>query len=217
MIAVEGDTYLMGIPDLYAYSKIPYNEKPQHEEIVGDFYIGQTEVSQELWTAVMSNTAGEFQGAKLPVEQVSYNDCVAFIAQLNKKTGRSFRLPTEQEWEFAAKGGKKSLLKEQTTYACGYHSLDDTAWYSENSGNKTHAVGTKYGNELDIRDMGGNVWEWTSSHYNFDYEAPRNPYYYVVRGGCWDSFASSCRVTKRAEQKPDYRSNTTGFRLAMDI
>ncbi len=217
MVAVEGDTYLMGIPSLYAYSHLPYNEKPQHEETVGDFYIGQTEVTQALWKAVMSNSMGEFKGDKQPVEQVSYNHCMTFIAQLNKMTGKKFRLPTEEEWEYAAKGGKKSHKKENTTYACGQYSLDWTAWYVDNSGNMPHEVGTtKYGNELNLRDMSGNVWEWTSSHASENYEAPRDHNYYTVRGGSWKSFASSCRVTTRMGKKPDYLANDLGFRLALD-
>ena len=153
MIPVEGGTFTMG-----ATSEMtePFDwEKPTHQVTLSSYYIGETEVTQALWKAVMGSNPSHFKGDNLPVEYVSWDDCQTFIRKLNALTGKRFRLPTEAEWEFAARGGNKS---------CGYQysggdELSEVAWFVGNSGDRTHAVGTKIANELSIYDMSGNVCE----------------------------------------------------------
>jgi hypothetical protein len=145
MIEVEGGTFQMGSDDADAYD----DEKPVHSETVSTFRIGKTEVTQALWTAVMGSNPSWFQGDELPVERVSWNDCKTFISKLNSLTGENFRLPTEAEWEYAARGGNKSRGYKYS----GSNSLGEVAWYRDNSGSKTHSVASKSPNELGIYDM----------------------------------------------------------------
>jgi formylglycine-generating enzyme required for sulfatase activity len=153
-----------------------------------------------------------------PVERVSWNDVQVFIDSLNKKTGKKYRLPTEAEWEYAARGGNKS---SGYIYAGG-NDIDNVAWYCENSDSKTQPVGTKKPNELGIYDMSGNVWEWTSNWYG-DYTSgaktnptePTSGSYRVYRGGSWGSVASDSRVSFRYGSDPDYGSYYMGFRLVL--
>ena len=136
------------------------------------YYIGQTEVTQALWEAVMENNPSHFKGLRKPVESVSWNDCQEFISKLNSLTGKRFRLPTEAEWEFAARGGNNSRGYKYG----GGSNLDDVAWYKENSGSRTHDVGTKLANELGLYDMNGNVLEWCSDWYgSYDNSSQTNP------------------------------------------
>ena len=218
MIAVEGGTFLMGSPesDTEAYD----DEKPQHEVTLSNYYIGETEVTQELWETVMGSNPSKFKGPKLPVENVSWKDCQAFIGKLNAQTGKTFRLPTEAEWEYAARGGKKS---KGYTYS-GSNTIDDVAWYVDNSGATTHEVGKKRANELGIYDMSGNVWEWCQDWYGETYyekssttdpQGPASGTYRVLRGGSWTSFARYCRVASRGRVSPGYRDCDLGFRLAL--
>ena len=218
MIAVEGGTFQMGSPesDAEAFG----DEKPQHEVTLSNYYIGETEVTQELWKAVMGSNPSYFVGANLPVENVSWDDCQEFIGKLNEKTGMKFRLPTEAEWEYAARGGKKS---KGYTYS-GSNTIDDVAWYSDNSGKTTHEVGTKQANELGIYDMSGNVWEWCQDWYGETYYenspsidplGPDSGSNRVERGGSWWSFARSCRVAYRGRCLPGDRYDNLGFRLAL--
>ncbi|MBQ7180359.1 MAG: SUMF1/EgtB/PvdO family nonheme iron enzyme [Bacteroidaceae bacterium] len=221
MIAVEGGTFQMG-----SNSGSDNDEKPVHEVRLNSFSIGQTEVTQDLWKAVMGTNPSNFKGNKKPVEKVSWNDCQTFIQKLNQLTGKQFRLPTEAEWEFAARGGTQS---KGYTYS-GSNSLSDVAWYVVNSFEKgedspdygTHVVGTKSPNELDIYDMTGNVSEWCQDWYGSDYYAssvvnnPQGPSSgdsHVIRGGSWRKVASGCHVSRR-----DYgytgSDDYLGFRLA---
>ena len=218
MIAVEGGTFQMGSPESDA--EADDDEKPQHEVTLSNYYIGETEVTQELWEAVMGSNPSKFKGSKLPVEQVSWDYCQAFINKLNEKTGKTFRLPTEAEWEYAARGGKKS---KGYTYS-GSNTLDDVAWYSDNSGKTTHEVGTKQANELGIYDMSGNVWEWCQDWYGETYYenspstdplGPDSDSYRVLRGGSWWDDARDCRVANRGRNLPSYRYSLIGFRLAL--
>ena len=218
MIAVEGGTFLMGSPE--SDTEANDNEKPQHEVTLSNYYIGETEVTQELWEAVMGSNPSYFVGANLPVEKVSWNDCQEFIGKLNAQTGKTFRLPTEAEWEYAARGGKKS---KGYTYS-GSNTIDDVAWYVDNSGATTHEVGKKRANELGIYDMSGNVWEWCQDWYGKTYYenspstdplGPDSGSNRVGRGGSWWSFAGYCRVANRSWGSPGNRDGLLGFRLAL--
>ena len=218
MIAVEGGTFLMGSPESDA--EADDDEKPQYEVTLSNYYIGETEVTQELWETVMSSNPSEFKGPKLPVENVSWDECQEFILKLNEKTGMTFRLPTEAEWEYAARGGKKS---KGYTYS-GSNTIDDVAWYFDNSGATTHEVGKKRANELGIYDMSGNVWEWCQDRYGETYYEnspstdPLGPdlgSIRVDRGGSVWNVARNCRVAFRFWDSPGDRSNFLGFRLAL--
>ena len=132
------------------------DEKPAHQVTLSDYYIGETEVTQALWKAVMGTNPSNFKGDSNPVEKVSWNDCQEFIRKLNSLTGRTFRLPTEAEWECAARGGNQSKGYKYS----GSNKIKDVAWYDGNSKDKTHAVKTKPSNELGLYDMSGNVNEW---------------------------------------------------------
>ena len=166
-----------------------------------DYYIGQTEVTQGLWKKVMGYNNSIHQGEYLPVEKVSWEECQTFIQKLNEMTDLHFRLPTESEWEFAARGGKNS---RGYTYA-GSNSIDSVAWYQSNSQEQTHTIATLMPNELGIYDMSGNVWEWCEDHY--DASAQR-----VVRGGSFYDAVSVCRISSRSGRNADYRSYI-GLRL----
>ena len=155
-----------------------------------------------------SNFTGE---ANLPVEQVSWTDCNTFITKLNELIGKNFRLPTEAEWEYAARGGNKS---QGYTYS-GSNTLDDVAWYGNNSDTKTHPVAQKQPNELGIYDMSGNVWEWTSDKYSTDYSSERTSSNRVDRGAGWSSPAPSLRVAYRGDYNESTGHTSLGLRLAL--
>ena len=159
MIPVEGGTFTRGATS--EMTEPSDWEKPTHQVTLSSYYIGETEVTQALWKAVMGSNPSWFKGDDLPVEKVSWDDCQTFISKLNALTGKNFRLPTEAEWEFAARGGNQS----RHTQFSGSSRIDDVAWYDGNSGDKTHPVKTKQPNELGIYDMTGNVWEWCQDWY----------------------------------------------------
>ena len=212
MMPVEGGTFKMG--NEYGED----DEMPVHEVKLNSFSIGQTEVTQELWEAVMGNNPSRYKGAKLPVENVSWNDCQEFIRKLNGLTGRHFRLPTEAEWEFAARGGVKSRGYK---YAGG-NEIESVAWYNVNSNEQTHSVGQKSPNELGLYDMSGNVWEWCGDWYDiynsFSQTNPKRPLSgsrRVNRGGGWDGDDKECRMSHRGFINPGLRFNNLGLRLAL--
>ncbi len=211
MIAVQGGTYTMGATseqDSDAWD----HEKPAHKETVSDFMIGETPVTQELWQAVMGNNPSYFTGdLQRPVEQVSWDDCQEFIRKLNQLTGQNFRLPSEAEWEYAARGGNRS---NGYKYA-GSNSVGTVAWYYDNSGSTTHKVKTKQPNELGIYDMSGNVCEWCQDKWCGNYNSPRNSGYRVLRGGGWAYGARGVRVSDRNFCDPDHGDDTIGLRLAL--
>ena len=156
MILVEGGRFMMGDEvenDIDCYE----DEAPIHRVTLADFYIGKLEVTQELWRAVMHYNPSHFRGYKNPVENISWEDCQLFINRLNKLLGQNFRLPTEAEWEYAARGGKYSKGYKYS----GSNNIDDVAWYEANTTEIKHhcRAGTKQPNELGIYDMSGNVWE----------------------------------------------------------
>lgn len=216
MIPVAGGTFTMG-----ATSEMEFpdsDEKPTHQVTVSGFSIGQTEVTQSLWEAVMDNNPSYFKGDNRPVENVSWNDCKSFISKLNSLTGKNFRLPTEAEWEFAARGGNNS---NHTQYS-GSSKIGYVAWYYGNSGNQTHPVAQKQANELGIYDMSGNVCEWCSDWYgNYSSSSQTNPTgafngpYLVYRGGSWSSSARYCRSSNRLNYIAGYRNRNLGLRLCL--
>lgn len=216
MVYVQGGTFTMGATSEQGSDAYDW-EKPTHRVTLSNYYIGQTEVTQALWQAVMGNNPSHFRGANKPVESVSYNDCKAFISKLNSLTGQNFRLPTEAEWEFAARGGNRSRGYK---YA-GSDNLSTVAWYDGNSGYATHPVAQKSPNELGLYDMSGNVWEWCNDWYG-DYSSnaqtnPQGPYsgsYRVLRGGSY-ILARYCRVSYRIYITPSCSSSGLGLRLAL--
>lgn len=208
MIAVEGGSFMMGAtPEQGEDAR--ENEKPAHKVTVDDFLIGETEVTQELWFAVMGNNPSKYKDntGNYPVESVSWKDVQTFIQKLNGITGQQFRLPFEAEWEYAARGGKKSTDKK---YA-GSNNIDEVAWYKDNAEGKTHAVATKKANELGIFDMSGNVFEvvqdLTSTYPNMMYTA---------KGGAITNPATAYpRVSSRCSFETKTSANSIGFRLAL--
>jgi len=195
------------------------DEKPVHTVCVDGFHVGKYEVTQGQWREVMGNNPSRFSscGDNCPVESVSWNDARGFIGRLNAKTGMNYRLPTEAEWEYAARSGGK-----REKYAGG-DNIDSVAWYDGNSGRRTHPVGTKLPNGLGLYDMSGNVLEWCSDWYGASYygSSPRNNpkgpssgSVRVVRGGCWSGDRQDARAAYRERNTPNYRYSILGFRLA---
>lgn len=227
MKRVEGGTFWMGAnnggwfknnevqnfdPDALS------NERPVHETKLDGFYLGETPVTQVLWEAVMGKNPSYFKGDDLPVENVSWNDCQEFIVRLNFITAKNFRLPTEAEWEFAARGGVRG---KGCKYA-GSDCIENVAWYNYFKEGKPHVVKQKQPNELGLYDMSGDVWEWCQDKYG-DYDGsyqsnpqgPTNGAFCVLRGGCWNDSARYCRVSSRYYLTPDDRYRCYGFRLAL--
>ena len=219
MVFVQGGGFTMGCTSEQGNDCYD-DEKPSHRVNLSDFYIGKHEVTQQLWRAVMGENPSSFKGDNLPVENVSWNDCQTFISRLNSLTGMQFRLPTEAQWEYAARGGNQSKGFKYS----GSHDPFDVAWYADNSGSRTHPVGTKAPNELGIHDMSGNVWEWCRDWYGANYygsspvESPTGPSSgsnRVFRGGGWYNAARSCRVSCRGNYAPEHRDNGIGLRLVV--
>ncbi len=209
MIPVQGGTYQMGASA--DDDEANDDEKPRHIETVGNFMIGETPVTQALWQAVMGSNPSYFTGdMQRPVETVSWDDCQTFIRKLNQLTGENFRLPTEAEWEYAARGGNKSRGYKYS----GSNNADDVAWYYNNSDETTHRVKTKQPNELGIYDMSGNVLEWCQDEWCDDYYSPRNSGDRVLRGGSWVINAGGVRVSNRGGSSPGCRFSNRGLRLA---
>ena len=220
MIKVKGGTFSMGATSEQeddAYD----DEEPVHSVTLSDYYMGETEVTQELWEAVMGSNPSRFTGNnQRPVENVSWDYCQEFIEKLNSLTGKKFRLPTEAEWEYAARGGEYS--KDYAYQYSGSNNADEVAWYDSNSGSKTHSVKAKKANELGLYDMSGNVWEWCNDLFG-DYKSysQTNPtgsskgWERVVRGGSWYNFVRYARVSARKGNTPGTRNDNYGLRLAL--
>ena len=232
MVTVKGGKFTMGATDEQG-DDINDKEKPSHQVTVSTFSIGQTEVTQALWLAVMGTNPSYFTSAhgytddlQRPVEGVSWYDCRIFTSRLNWLTGKQFRLPTEAEWEYAARGGS---LSQSYLYA-GRNDLNEIAWFSDNipshtsetAGYGTQPVAAKLPNELGLYDMSGNVWEWCFDRFGpYGKKSQKNPIgpksgaSRVNRGGSWLESAGSCRVSGRYDCVPAYMSNDLGLRLAL--
>ena len=219
MIKVEGGTFQMGATSEQGDNAYD-DEYPVHSVTLSDYYIGETEVTQELWQAVMGSKPSKFKGSQRPVERVSWKDCQEFITRLNQLTGKNFRLPTEAEWEYAARGGNNS----QGYKYSGSNTIGNVAWYDDNSNSRTHDVKTKTPNELGIYDMSGNVREWCQDWYNSNYYSnspqtnptgPSTGSHRVYRGGGWYYGAEDCRVSFRRSYDPDFGSSSLGLRLCL--
>ena len=224
MKRVEGGSFWIGAQSTNSsgqnYDSEAYdNESPVHSVTLSTFYMGETEVTQELWQAVMGSNPSYFSGTNLPVEEESWNMIVnQFLPALNAATGQNFRLPTEAEWEYAARGGNQG---HGYKYA-GSNTIGNVAWYDGNSNSQTHPVATKSPNELGLYDMSGNVWEWCSDWYgNYSSGSQTNPQgpssgsYRVLRGGSWYNGAGRCRVSARGSHDPGNTYSNGGFRLAL--
>lgn len=221
MVYVEGGTFIMGATSEQG-ADVSDDEKPAHRVTLSSFYIGKYEVTQEEWETVMENNPSKFKGKKRPVECVSWDDCRLFIKELNVMTGMKFRLPTEAEWEFAARGG---IYSKGYKYA-GSNSIDKVAWYGDNCNEKNQIVGTKAPNELGLYDMSGNVYEYCQDVYQKDFYSispqnnPKGPsigYGIVMRGGCvgFHGYPMKLfRVSNRMSTNPDIRIACQGLRLA---
>jgi formylglycine-generating enzyme required for sulfatase activity len=218
MVYVEGGTFTMGATPEQGRDA-NRDEKPAHQVTVSSFSIGKYEVTQEEeWEAVMDNNPSHFKGTKRPVEKVSWTECQKFINKLNSMTNKHFRLPTEAEWEYASRGGNRSIGYKYS----GSDNLDCVAWYDSNSGRTTHDVGQKSPNEIGLYDMSGNVWEWCSDWYEvYDSEAQSNPAgpssgsLRVVRGGSWYNSARLSRMSTRYSNSPGNSYCDLGLRLAL--
>lgn len=214
-VPVDGGCFEMGCGSWSGDCE--HDEKPVHEVCVDGFLIGKYEVTQGEWQQVMGNNPSKLKkGNDYPVEQVSWNDTQEFIRKISSKSGRSYRLPTEAEWEYACRsGGKKELY-------CGGNNADAVAWHISNSGGTTHPVGTKSPNALGMHDMSGNVWEWVEDWYDGNYyrnsprNNPRGPITgseRVIRGGSRNYYPMGVRAAHRHGFRPDARSPGLGFRL----
>lgn len=226
MVYVEGGTYMMGATDDddVAFAR----ERPRHQVTLSSYYIGQTEVTQALWIAVMGTNPSTFTGANgyvddltRPVETVNWSDCQNFISQLNQLTGKTFRMPTEAEWEFAARGGNKSM----GYIFSGSNDINEVAWWHGNHSNSyygTKPVATKAPNELGLYDMTGNLYDWCADWFgDYSSEPQTNPTgpergtYRVFRGGYYLNYTNKCRVSFRHYYYPTSRFNYVGLRLAL--
>lgn len=220
MVYVEGDSFDMGAtPEQGIYAA--FDEKPSVKVTVSSFYLGITPVSQALWKAVMSCNPSHHQGDDLPVERVTWFECQEFVKKLSAMTNENFRLPTEAEWEYAARGGKHAAHKR-------YAGADDNdlgafIWCNDNSNGVSHQVGSLNPNELGIYDMSGNVSEWCADWYFNSYnnnndkvnpQGPSSGIAKVIRGGSWSDKKMACRVSKRLSLNPNYKSKLVGLRIA---
>jgi formylglycine-generating enzyme required for sulfatase activity len=219
MIPIKGGTFTMGCTDEQGSDCNDW-EKPAHQVKVGDFQLGKYEVTQAQWKKIIGSNPIKFLNCdKCPVEQVNWNDIQVFLRKLNSQTGKNYRLPTEAEWEYAARGGNKSAGYKYS----GSDTIGDVAWFKDNSSSKTHVVGGKKANELGLYDMSGNVWEWCQDNWHLNYQgAPQDEKawlnagsYRMNRGGSFVNVAWNCRVSIRDYLYPSYRYYYLGFRLAL--
>ncbi len=229
MVYVEGGIFTMGCTGDQE-SQCECDELPQRMTTVGSYYIGMLEVTQSQWEKVMGTSVYQQQskvgdstakgvGADYPMCYVTWEDAKEFCARLSRQTGKNYSLPTEAEWEYAARGGKKY---DGTKYS-GSMNIDDVAWYFGNSGDSLHMCGTKRPNALGLYDMSGNVWEWCEDWYGSQYlqydninpKGAASGTNRVMRGGSWNYFTKGCRVTFRFSVPPDFCGSHIGFRVVL--
>ena len=220
MVFVPSGTFIMGCT-FEQLNSCAYDEKPAHKVTLRGFAISKYEVTQKLWKEIMGDNPSQVVGDFLPVHNVSWDDVQVFIKRLNQRTGKNYRLPTEAEWEYAARGG--NLQGETPFVYSGSGDIQSVAWFYENSEDKPHEVGSKQPNALGLYDMSGNVWEWCGDYYElYSDKAQQNPtgaskgISRVTRGGCYTGVATQCRVTTRKGVFQGNKDATTGFRLALD-
>jgi formylglycine-generating enzyme required for sulfatase activity len=218
MIFVEGGQFWMGCSGEQG-DNCEKNESPLHRVTVSSFYISKYEITQEKWKLIMGKNPSNFKNNNHPVEKISWIEIQEFIRRLNSATNKQYRLPTEAEWEYAARGGVKS--KKYNIYS-GSNNIDKVAWVSYNSNGSTHVVGTKAPNELGIHDMSGNVWEWCSDWYEeysaatqYNPKGPSTGFTRVFRGGSWYYIDKLCRVSYRNCRDPTKGYANVGFRLVL--
>ncbi len=217
MVFVKGGCFEMGD----TFDEGEDDENPAHEVCVDDFYIGKYEVTQTEWSGIMSIRSDVNDSGNYPVENVSWEDVHNYIMKLNTKTGKKYRLPTEAEWEYAAKSGGN---KERWAGTSDELELKDYAWYEDNSDKIAHPVGQKKPNGLGIHDMCGNVWEWVFDNYDGQYyesgpkDNPKGPlkgFFRVLRGGSWQGTQMDVRSTARGRCIPMDWFTNEGFRLVL--
>jgi formylglycine-generating enzyme required for sulfatase activity len=221
MIYIPGGSFLMGYGE-YGTGRGDTFEHPQHHVTVSPFYLGKYPVTQGQWQAIMGSNPSRFKSNKLPVENVSWHDAVKFCDLISNRTGKSYRLPTEVEWEYACRAGsdKKYCFDNDEFLLLNY------AWFRRNSDQKTHPVGLKKPNAWGLYDMHGNIWEWCGDdwHWNYDgaptdgrawIDVPLRGSGRVSRGGSWYTEAAFCRASFRNHVPPDDRGSAGGFRLAL--
>ena len=220
MVFIEGGNFVMGEDN--------YWDTPTNEVALDDFYIGKYPVIQALWKAIMGdeNNPSFFKGDQRPVEKVSWHQTQEFIQRLNQQTDKTYRLPSEAEWEYAARGGQQS----QGFIYAGSNKLWEVGWYRARSYMETKVVGQKRPNELGLYEMSGNVWNWCLDWYSDEYwqdcskvgiiENPQGPdrgEFRVIRGGSWGSDPAFCRSAYRSLNEPDKRESYFGFRLVFSL
>jgi formylglycine-generating enzyme required for sulfatase activity len=223
MIFVKGGTFTMGCTYEQG-TDCEDDEKPPQKVVLMDYYINKFEVTLEEWKTIMGINLDKSQQIECdhcPVTNISWFDIQNFINKLDDLTGIQYRLPTEAEWEYAARGGN---LSRNFKY-CGSNNLNEVAWFSINSKERVQKVGQKFSNELGLYDMSGNVWEWCSDWYNehnvdgtlFDPRGPSKGKYKIMRGGSWDNGDRSCRTTNSSGFEPDFKDISLGFRLSRSV
>lgn len=199
------------------------DEEPVHKvKLTKGFFMAQTEVTQAQYRAIMGRNPSHFEGDSLPVETVSWNDAVAFCKKLSRREGKTYRLPTEAEWEYACRAGTSTVF----SFGDSESNVGDYAWHYSNSGWQSHPTGKKKANALGLYDMHGNVWEWCADWYGEDYykqspvldpTGPARGDLRVLRGGSWCRNASFCRSANRDWYGPDHRNPSNGFRVVLSV
>ena len=227
MVWVEGGSFTMGSNATPKGVKLTYAlARPEHRVSLDSYFIGRYEVTQAVWKAVMGENPSKFKGDNLPVECVSWNEAQQFAMRLSQMTGRRFRLPSEAEWEYAARGGEKGCAPKQRNFpyaGCERNQLDNHCWYCVNSDGCTHPVGRLQPNALGLYDMSGNVAEWCQDWvdaYTPDEQTnPRGPKQgenRVLRGGHYNSTSAACTVYDRGWYLPTGKYELYGLRLVME-